>query len=125
MRDRHWGDMWHYALSRVVATARTHGLRPIDVGFKDRIDPDGFFAAARRAAVLGFEGYWASDNEMVKLANAAFTPSAGKLERARKILKTVTENPGSGVFEVDGKQILMPQVRDAELLVEKARRMGM
>ena len=123
-RERHWGDMWHYALSRVVATARTHGLRPVDVGFMDPTDPDGFFAAARRAAVLGFDGKWASDDEAIKLANTAFTPSTAKLERARKILSVVAENPHSGVFEVDGERILMPQVRDAEILVEKARRMG-
>ncbi len=124
-RERHWGDMWHYALSRVVATARTHGLRPVDVGFMDPTDPDGFFAAARRAAVLGFEGKWASDDETVKLAHIAFTPSTEKLERARKILAVVAANPDLGVFEVDGKRILMPQVRDAEILVEKAQRMGL
>ena len=124
-RERHWGDMWHYALSRVVVTARANGLRPIDVGFMDPTDPDGFYAAARRAAVLGFEGKWADDDEAIKLANAAFTPSAEKIERARRILTVVAENPDLGVFEVDGKRILMPQVRDAELLSEKARRMGL
>jgi malyl-CoA/(S)-citramalyl-CoA lyase len=123
-RERHWGDMWHYALSRVVSTARAHGLRPLDVGFKDRTDPDGFFAAARRAAVLGCEGMWAADEESIKLANQAFTPSADKLKRARKILLAVADNSDSGVFEVDGEKILMPQVRDAEILVEKARLMG-
>jgi citrate lyase beta subunit len=74
--------------------------------------------------VLGFEGHWASDSETVKLANAAFTPPAGNLERARKILQTVAENPDSGIFEMNGKRILMPQVSDAELLIEKAKRMG-
>ena len=29
-----------------------------------------------------------------------------------------------GAFELDGKLILMPQVRDAEALLEKARRMN-
>jgi malyl-CoA/(S)-citramalyl-CoA lyase len=124
-RERHWGDMWHYALSRVVATARANGLRPVDVGFIDPNDPDGFFAAARRAAVLGFEGKWAADEEAIKLANAAFTPSKDKIERARRILTVVAENPDQGVFEVDGKRILMPQVRDAEILSEKAQRMGL
>lgn len=124
-RERHWGDMWHYALSRVVATARTHGLRPLDVGFTDSTDPNGFFAAARRAAVLGCEGKWAIDEESVKLANQAFTPSADKVENARRILAVVADNPGSGIFEVEGKTILMPQVRDAEFLVKKAQLMGL
>ena len=29
-RERHWGDQWHYALSRIAVTCRAHGLRPID-----------------------------------------------------------------------------------------------
>ena len=53
-RARHWNDPWHYALSRLATTARAHGLRPMDVGFLDPTDRDGCFAAARRAAVLGF-----------------------------------------------------------------------
>ena len=29
-RARHWGDMWHYALARMVVAARANGLRPIE-----------------------------------------------------------------------------------------------
>src|SRR5512147_3252875 len=29
-RDFHWGDMWHYPISRMVVAARAAGLRPID-----------------------------------------------------------------------------------------------
>src|SRR3546814_4092911 len=29
-RDYHWGDMWHYAIARMVVAARAAGLRPID-----------------------------------------------------------------------------------------------
>ena len=28
-RQTHWGDMWHYALSRMVVAARANGLIPI------------------------------------------------------------------------------------------------
>ena len=53
-RERHWGDMWHYALARMVVAARAHGLRPIDGPFGDFSDPDGYRAAAapRRGARL-------------------------------------------------------------------------
>ncbi len=46
-RERHWGDMWHYALARMVVAARAHGLRPIDGPFGDFSDPEGYRAAAR------------------------------------------------------------------------------
>lgn len=123
-RSRHWNDPWHYPLCRVASVARAHGLRPMDVGFINPKDPDGFFAAARRAAVLGFEGKWASSDETVKLANEAFTPSKVALDNARKIVEAAQANTGARSFEVDGKRILMPQVRDAEALLDKARRMG-
>ena len=29
-RATHWGDMWHYAVARMVVAARANGLRPID-----------------------------------------------------------------------------------------------
>ena len=58
-REYHWGDMWHYAIARMVVAARANGLRPIDGPFGDFSDPDGFVAQANRAAVLGCEGKWA------------------------------------------------------------------
>ncbi len=58
-RVRHWGDMWHFAIARMVVAARAHGLRPIDGPYGDFSDPDGYRAAARRAAALGCEGKWA------------------------------------------------------------------
>ena len=53
---------------------RAYGLRPIDGPFGDFSDPDGYRAAAKRAAVLGFEGKWAIHPSQVALANEVFTP---------------------------------------------------
>ena len=54
-----------YEVITVASAARAHGLRPMDVGFINPKDPEGFLAAARRVAVLGFEGKWASSDEIV------------------------------------------------------------
>lgn len=125
VRHRHWGDMWHYAHARVVHTARAYGLRPVDVGFNDPDDRDGFVAACRRAAVLGFEGKWTADPELLPLVNRLFSPPPERVAFARAILTEVKRNPDKGVFQVEGRRILMPQVRDAQRLVEKAERMGL
>ena len=58
-RERHWGDQWHYPLARIAVACRAHGLRPIDGPYGDFSDPEGYRGAARRAAVLGYEGKWA------------------------------------------------------------------
>ena len=58
-RDYFWTDPWHAAQTRMMVACRAFGLRPIDGPFGDFNDPDGFRAAANRAAVLGYEGKWA------------------------------------------------------------------
>ena len=85
-REVHWGDMWHYAIARMVVAARANGLRPVDGPFGDFADADGFRAQARRAAVLGCEGKWAIHPTQVALANEVFTPPAKEVDRARRIL---------------------------------------
>jgi malyl-CoA/(S)-citramalyl-CoA lyase len=126
-REKHWGDMWHYAISSLVVAARAQGLRPVDGPFLDPSDPDGFTAAARRAAVLGCEGKWGNDAEVMKLANAAFSPSQEEVVQARRILDVAEEasKAGGGAAVLDGKPIFMPQIRQAKTLVEQADMIGM
>jgi malyl-CoA/(S)-citramalyl-CoA lyase len=117
--------MWHYAVCRLVVAARARGWRPSDGPFHDPEDPEGFAAAARRAAVLGCEGKWGNDNEAMKLANQAFTPPRGKVERARRVLQAAEGRKAGGVFVVAGKPLFMPAIRQAEILVRKAEMLGM
>ena len=126
-RQRHWGDMWHYAISRLVVAARAQGLRPVDGPFLDPSDPDGYTAAAMRAAVLGCEGKWGNDAETMRLANAVFSPSPEEIARARRVLEVADEavRAGGGVAVLDNKPILMPQIRQAQLLVEQADMIGL
>ena len=121
-RQRHWGDMWHYAISRLVVAARAQGLRPVDGPFLDPSDPDGYTAAAMRAAVLGCEGKWGNDAEIMRLANAVFSPSREDVAKARRLLKAADEavRAGGGVAVLDNKPVLMPQIRQAQGLVEQA-----
>ncbi len=123
-RDRHWGDMWHYALCRLVAAARANGLRPIDGPFLDPSDPDGYRAAATRAAVLGCEGKWGNNEPSMVIANEVFSPSPKAVAAARRALDAVAD-AGVGVATVDGKPIMLPQVKQAETLVRQAERIGM
>jgi len=74
-RQVHWGDEWHFGISRMVAACRPVGLRPIDGPFGDFNDPDGYRSAGRRAAALGCEGKWAIHPSQVALANEIFSPT--------------------------------------------------
>jgi len=125
-RQVHWGDMWHYALSRMVVAARANGLRPIDGPFGDFSDPDGFRAAAYRAAVLGCEGKWAIHPSQIALANEVMSPSEAEIARAQKILDAMAEAEaaGKGAVSLDGRLIDYASIRQAQVLVEKARQIA-
>jgi malyl-CoA/(S)-citramalyl-CoA lyase len=121
-RERHWGDMWHYALARIVVAARAHGLRPIDGPFGDFSDPDGYRAAAARAAALGCEGKWAIHPSQIALANEVMGPPTAEVEKARRILAAMAQAraEGKGAVSLDGRLIDIASIRQAEALVAKA-----
>lgn len=125
-RSTHWGDMWHYALARVVVAARANGLRPLDGPFGDFKDPDGFRAAGRRAAALGCEGKWAIHPSQIELANEIMSPSEAEVTRARRILEAMAEAEaaGKGAVSLDGRLIDYASIRQAEVLVEKAKQIA-
>ncbi|HKO08552.1 MAG TPA: CoA ester lyase [Alphaproteobacteria bacterium] len=125
-RERHWGDMWHYAIARLVVAARANGLRPLDGPFGDFSDADGFRAQARRAAVLGCEGKWAIHPSQIALANEEFSPSEAELGKARRIIEAMAEaqKAGKGAVSLDGRLIDIASIRQAQVLVEKAKQIG-
>ena len=125
-RDVHWGDMWHYALARMVVAARANGLRPIDGPFGDFSDPDGYRAAAKRAAVLGCEGKWAIHPSQAALANEVMSPSDTEVDRAERILKAMAdaEMAGKGAVSLDGRLIDYASIRQAEVLIEKVKQVA-
>ena len=120
-RQTHWGDMWHHALSKMVIAARANGLRPVDGPFGDFSDPEGYKAAAKRAAVLGYEGKWAIHPSQIALANESMSPTAEEISRARRILVAMKEAAvdGKGAVSLDGRLIDYASIRQAEVLVEK------
>ena len=125
-RETHWGDMWHYALARMVVAARANGLRPIDGPFGDFKDVEGYRAAAYRAAVLGCEGKWAINPSQIELANEVMSPSEAEISKAQRILKAMeeAEAAGKGAVSLDGRLIDYASIRQAEVLVEKAKQIA-
>jgi len=121
-RQTHWGDMWHYAIARMVVAARAAGLRPIDGPFGDFSDPDGYKAQASRAAVLGCEGKWAIHPSQVALANEMYSPSEKEVTKARRILEAMAQaqKEGKGAVALDGRLIDIASIKQAEALVKQA-----
>jgi malyl-CoA/(S)-citramalyl-CoA lyase len=118
----HWGDMWHYAIARMVVAARANGLRPVDGPFGNFKDDEGYRAQARRAAVLGCEGKWAIHPSQIALANEVYSPSEAEVTKAKRILEAMEEAQaaGRGAVQLDGRLIDIASIKQAEVMVKKA-----
>jgi malyl-CoA/(S)-citramalyl-CoA lyase len=121
-RNYFWADQWHAAQTRMLIACRAYGLRPIDGPFGDFADADGYLAAAKRAAVLGYEGKWAIHPSQIELANQVFTPSKAEVTKARRILEAMDEaaKEGKGAVSLDGRLIDIASIRMAEALLNKS-----
>ncbi|AAU91977.1 putative citrate lyase, beta subunit [Methylococcus capsulatus str. Bath] len=122
-RAYHWADQWHFGISRMVAACRAYGLRPIDGPFGDFSDPEGFRAAARRAAALGCEGKWAIHPSQIPLCNEIFTPTEKEVTRAYRILEAMEQaaKEGKGAVSLDGRLIDAASIRMAENVVRQMK----
>jgi len=121
-REYFWSDPWHAAQTRMLVACRAYGLRPIDGPFGDFGDPEGFRAAANRAAVLGYEGKWAIHPSQIALCNEVFTPAAAEVAKARRIMDAMAQaaKEGRGAVSLDGRLIDYASIRMAEALLKKA-----
>jgi malyl-CoA/(S)-citramalyl-CoA lyase len=121
-----WTDPWHAAQTRMLVACRAYGLRPIDGPFGDYGDAAGFISAARRAAVLGFEGKWAIHPSQIPLANEVFTPTAAEINKAQRIVAAMqaAAREGRGAVSLDGRLIDLASIRMAQSLLDKARAAG-
>lgn len=121
-RQTHWQDPWLFAQARMAVACRAYGLRPVDGPFGDFGDKDGFTSAAKRCAVLGYEGKWAIHPSQIDLANDVFTPTEAEVDKARRIVKAMEEaaKAGRGAVSLDGRLIDIASIRMAEALINKA-----
>jgi len=125
-RQYFWTDPWHAAQTRMLVACRAYGLRPIDGPFGDFGDPDGFRAAANRAAVLGYDGKWAIHPSQIALCNEVFTPSQAEVTKAKRIMEAMAQaaKDGRGAVSLDGRLIDYASIRMAETLIKKAEAIG-
>jgi len=125
-RQYFWTDPWHAAQTRMMVACRAYGLRPVDGPFGDFSDPDGYLAAANRAAVLGYEGKWAIHPSQIELANQVYTPSEAEVTKARRIMEAMKDaaKAGKGAVSLDGRLIDIASIRMAEALLAKAEQIS-
>ena len=89
-------------------------------------DPDGYRAAAQRAAALGCEGKWAIHPSQIALANDVMSPPEAEVAKAGRILAAMAQAraEGKGAVSLDGRLIDIASIRQAEALVAKAEQIA-
>jgi len=80
------GDAYHYALMRILVTARAHGIQAIDGPYLHVRDVDGFRRSARASAALGYDGKWVLHPDQIAAGNEVFAPAQDDYDRAEDIL---------------------------------------
>ena len=105
-----------FARGRLIAACALAGVSPIDAPFFNLHDEAGLKQEAASAVVLGFSAKAAIHPAQIGAINAALTPSAEAVERARAILAENTK----GVGTVDGQMIDEAVARNARRTLASA-----
>jgi len=104
-------------LAAILATARAAGLAALDSVYNDFSDTEGFAAEARQGCDLGFDGKTLIHPSQIEAANAAFSPSQGERDWARRVIEAFEAADGKGVAVLDGEMIEELHVRRARALL--------
>jgi malyl-CoA/(S)-citramalyl-CoA lyase len=126
-RERHWNDLWHFAMARIANACRAYGLAPIDGPFGGIGDSEGLRAAARRALALGFEGKMAIHPSQIEVVNEVFGPSEAEVAWAHEILEAMAAAAAEGrgaVKDRNGAMIDLLHIKLAHKLIERAGRIA-
>jgi len=115
-----------HARRRFVLECRAAGIEPIDAPYTFS-DADGAAREATYARRLGYRSKAVVRAEHVAAINAALTPSADDVRRAAAIVAAFDAARARGEERalVDGLWVEVPTYRNAQRLLERARRLGL
>jgi citrate lyase subunit beta/citryl-CoA lyase len=115
-----WTPPYQFVRSLCLFAAHAAGVRAIDTLYADFRNPEGLLVSCEEARRDGFSGKLAIHPGQVEVINAAFTPSAEEIERARRIVALFEANPGSGTLALDGVMLDLPHLTQAKKILGAA-----
>jgi len=110
------------ARSLCLVTASAAGVQAIDGVHADFRDRPGLEREVARARRDGFTAKLAIHPDQVPVINAAFSPTAAEIERARRIVAAFAAAPGAGVTSLDGQMLDRPHLVLARRVLELSAR---
>lgn len=118
---------YHYAKAKTLVAARAAGLTAIDGVTLAIRDLEACRRDAEMAARMGFDGKWAVHPAQVPVINAAFTPNAEDIERARHIVEAYERadvEQGAGAIVIGDEMVDAATLRVAWKKLAIARKAG-
>lgn len=112
-------DAIRLARSLTLVGAVAAGVTPIDAIFGDFRDDAGLAREAEEARADGFAAKMAIHPGQVAIINAAFTPSAEALARARAVVAAFDVSPASGVVSLNGEMLDRPHLEQAKRILQR------
>jgi citrate lyase subunit beta/citryl-CoA lyase len=93
--------------SHCILAARAYGIEILDGPYNDISDVAGFAKECAQGRDMGFDGKTLIHPGQIDAANAAYTPPADEVARARKIMGVfdLPENASKGVVQLDGQMV--------------------
>lgn len=121
-RDAAGGYTAPYEMARALTLFAAHaaGVAAIETVYPALDDLDGLAAYAARGARDGFTGMMAIHPRQVAAINAAFTPDAATVAAARRIVDAFAAEPDRGAFQLDGRMIDAPHLKQAQAILARA-----
>lgn len=109
-----------YARQRCVLIAKAFGLQAIDMVHIDYKDAAGLRAQAEFGARMGYTGKQVIHPAQIDAVQAAFVPSAERVDWARGLLRAFEEHQheGKGAFVYRNQMIDMPTMRQAQNVMD-------
>jgi len=115
-----WLPPYELARSLCLLAAAAAEVPAFDTVFTDFQDTEGLARYASNAARDGFTGMLAIHPAQVETINSAFSPTAGEIERAERIVALFEDNPGAGVLGLEGEMIDRPRLVQARRIIALA-----
>ncbi|MDB5684515.1 MAG: CoA ester lyase [Sphingomonas bacterium] len=115
--DGSYAEPYRIVRSLALFAAHAAGVPAIETIFPDFRDAAGLAAYAARGLRDGFAGMMAIHPAQVPIINAAFTPDADAVARARAIVALFDANPGAGALALDGRMVDAPHLAQARRLL--------
>ena len=101
------GHRVHYAMQRIVVTARAAGVRAVDGPVADYRDEEGLRKSSLLARSLGFDGKWCIHPAQIEIVNEVFSPTEREVKWAKQVVAAYEEAnaASSGSVSVDGQMV--------------------